>query len=581
LITVDPTATHATAVGSIPQMQPAALGGWPGHGTQELTSMDWEVGRGSIRRRASTVAAAAALCAAPAARAPSIAAASLGAWTPTGSMVERDNDEQSVVLTDGRVLVVGETGAGTATSEIYSPQAGGWMSARGIGPQAHEWTLVSLAGGGALLVGATRCVVEPLRSLPCTPASVTYRLDPRGGAWVRSAPMLQAHSRPAAVRLPDGRVLVAGGFGEPCTPGFISYSCQALATAEIYDPSADRWSQTTPMPARRAGAGAALMSDGTVVLVGGGDRTRRALRYDPAKAAWSMFAATAFPHTGTHAIALAGDRVIALGANSSAGSSGRNPAPLIHDFSGAELRARPFGEACGSTPEIFTAATNSWSPVPPFPEGTFACRTSGALLKNGQLLYATVDGAYVLDRRGVCWSRVPGAPAGLGGSLMPLPGGGALNFGESSEPVSRAAIYTPARASCGSSARLHASISVQLMPTGPATSFPFAVEDGYPLALRLPAPGTLEVRWFVRHEHSREASRKPTLIASGHAHSDRIGRFVLTIRMRTAGETPIPSSVPRFVTAKATYVPDGGKPVFAARSFVLTLDGTAMGSSGG
>jgi hypothetical protein len=530
--------------------------------------MATEVGLGSIQRLAAAAAVVAALSAPSVADAQPAQSAGVGAWSLAGSMFERHYEEKPALLSDGRVLVVGETGAQTTTAEIYDPSSGTWSAAGGIGSQASGWTVVALADGGAMAIGASTCR-ETWRS-PCNPASLAYRLDPGAARWIASAPMPQATARPVAVRLASGRVLVAGGFGEPCT-GFIrGYTCPATAGAEMYDPSTDRWSAIAPMPSPRAGAGGALMSDGTVLLVGGSERTRDVLRYNPATATWTTLGPTAFAHTGPSLIALPGDRAIALGEQAGA------------DFfrvggEQSELKAPLARESCQSTPEIFTVATDSWSPVPPFPEGTFACSTSGALLNDGQLLYET----YVLDRSRRCWSLAAPRPARLGGLLMPLPGGKALGFGETEEPVSASAIYTPTPSRCGSSVRLQASISGQLVPTGPATSFSVAVEDGYPLSLRLPSRGVIEVRWFQRPiRYRRERPRGPTLIASGRTHSDRAGQFALRIRLTSAGEPIVGSPGSLVVNARARYIPDGGKPVSSARSFVLSREGTRAGPPG-
>jgi hypothetical protein len=66
------------------------------------------------------------------------------------------------------------------------------------------------------------------------------------------------------VALRDGRVLAAGGVvsdGDPEAP--------YLGDAEIYDPALDRWTTTTPMPMPRLGGAAVLLPDGSVLIAGG------------------------------------------------------------------------------------------------------------------------------------------------------------------------------------------------------------------------------------------------------------------------------------------------------------------------
>lgn len=68
------------------------------------------------------------------------------------------------------------------------------------------------------------------------------------------------------VRLPDGRVLVAGGSTDPVRGEY-----GALASAEIYDPVADTWTLLPPMHDRRRAPTLAILSDG--VYVAGGSYT--------------------------------------------------------------------------------------------------------------------------------------------------------------------------------------------------------------------------------------------------------------------------------------------------------------------
>jgi hypothetical protein len=62
-----------------------------------------------------------------------------------------------------------------------------------------------------------------------------------------------------ATRLADGKVLIAGG----------SDGSQALASAELYDPSAGTFTPTGDMTTARAGHRASLLSNGTVLIAGG------------------------------------------------------------------------------------------------------------------------------------------------------------------------------------------------------------------------------------------------------------------------------------------------------------------------
>ena len=82
------------------------------------------------------------------------------------------------------------------------------------------------------------------------------------GMWTRTASMKQARSAPVAVQLENGRVMVIGGFAADGT---------ILNTAEIYDPRTNTWSLiAAPMHDARVEDFVAVLLPGRKVLVAGG-----------------------------------------------------------------------------------------------------------------------------------------------------------------------------------------------------------------------------------------------------------------------------------------------------------------------
>src|SRR5947207_12662678 len=83
-------------------------------------------------------------------------------------------------------------------------------------------------------------------------------------AWSVAATNLVPRVGHAAVLLDDGRVLVVGGVPSVS-------SCEPIGSAEVYDPSTDRWSITSniPVPVGR-GTVAVSLKDGPVLISGGG-----------------------------------------------------------------------------------------------------------------------------------------------------------------------------------------------------------------------------------------------------------------------------------------------------------------------
>ncbi len=115
--------------------------------------------------------------------------------------------------------------------------------------------------------------------------------DPNADAWTTSThPMTAARYAHQAVLLQSGKVLLAGGYGNSST-------LLSVATAELYDPTADAFASTTGnMVAAHAEFTATLLASGKVLLVGGigpaGSVLGKAEIYDPAA---DTFTATVKP----------------------------------------------------------------------------------------------------------------------------------------------------------------------------------------------------------------------------------------------------------------------------------------------
>ena len=103
--------------------------------------------------------------------------------------------------------------------------------------------------------------------------------DPTTGTFSATGSMHSARIRQAAALLPDGRVLIAGGYGCTKAKSCMSNEATHLATAEIYDPTTGKFSQIASMPAPEDNAGEVTLADGRVLVFGDfGD----GLLYDPA-----------------------------------------------------------------------------------------------------------------------------------------------------------------------------------------------------------------------------------------------------------------------------------------------------------
>lgn len=84
--------------------------------------------------------------------------------------------------------------------------------------------------------------------------------DSDAGRFSPLPAMLTTRHSHTATLLPDGKVLIAGGYGEGTT---------TLATAEIFDSKANAFAPTGSLVAARAGHVAALLNNGKVLIAGG------------------------------------------------------------------------------------------------------------------------------------------------------------------------------------------------------------------------------------------------------------------------------------------------------------------------
>lgn len=204
-------------------------------------------------------------------------------WTQTPAPSTGRYGATATLLADGRVLVVGGTVLDTATGhsrflssvEIYDPAANAWSTAAAM-PAAREYhAAVLLPDGKVLVVGGDDGTQPPMDAL---------LYDPAANTWTATTPVQLIGLAPTATLLKSGKVLVTSSVGAPPFPGF----------SELYDPSSNSWAYGpgTQTP-HVLGATATLLNDGRVLLVGGqvGGSFFSAMAspevYDPSANAWS------------------------------------------------------------------------------------------------------------------------------------------------------------------------------------------------------------------------------------------------------------------------------------------------------
>ena len=127
----------------------------------------------------------------------------------------------------------------------------------------------------------------------------------RNGTVSRTSNMTTRRAAHTATSLPDGRVLVAGGFE----------SGSSLASTEVFDPTTEAFRPAATMSVTRAGHTATLLSSGKVLIAGGynGSYLANAELYDPATNSFTPARAMNTARSGHVATLLTNGKVLLAG----------------------------------------------------------------------------------------------------------------------------------------------------------------------------------------------------------------------------------------------------------------------------
>ena len=179
-----------------------------------------------------------------------------GTFTPAGPLQIGRNFPSIVPLEDGRVLVHGAAFDQRAAPEFYDPASGRFTLLPT--PPGFRWPgqATGLLDGTVLLTGDC-CAEDGFTALGS--AAI---LDPATGSVEAIEPVREGRFGHATVLLPDGRVLLAGGWEAA------SESADDLASAELFDPVTRRFELVAPMSDGRRWHTATLLPDGRVLVVG-------------------------------------------------------------------------------------------------------------------------------------------------------------------------------------------------------------------------------------------------------------------------------------------------------------------------
>ena len=352
----------------------------------------------------------------------------------------------AVALASGRIVLAGGRGAAVLGAlELFDPRAAGGVGAFALPGAAgaagtllrpRELPVGALLADGRVLVagglddgGAPLASAELLEEDPSRPGRLL--VTPAGS-------LSTARGFAAAVRLADGRVLVAGGIGKSAL----------LASAEVFEPAAGgpgAFSATGPLATPRGAPMAALLADGRVLIAGGSGPSDPLSRGAPAEGGDALASAEIFdPRTGSfHPTGTM--------------ATARRGGVMLRLASGKVLVAGGLGKGALASAELF-------DPLADGGRGAFSATGGLATARDGAAAALLPDGRALLvggtDPTGGALASAElydsAADDGLGGfehsaglsvgregcTATPLPGGGVLIAGgRNNGPLSTAEIW--------------------------------------------------------------------------------------------------------------------------------------------
>jgi hypothetical protein len=170
------------------------------------------------------------------------------------------------------VLVAGGNNTGTylSSAELYDSATGTWSTTGSMATARYLHTATLLPNGKVLVAGGY--------GGGCSNSAELY--DPAAGTWSSTGNLATARESHTATLLPNGKILVAGG--DNC-----AMVSPYLKSAELYDPGTGTWSSTGNLNTERRQQTATLLPNGKVLISGGFNNSYLgAEQYDPALGTW-------------------------------------------------------------------------------------------------------------------------------------------------------------------------------------------------------------------------------------------------------------------------------------------------------
>jgi hypothetical protein len=290
---------------------------------------------------------------------------------------------------------------------VGSTQQALWQATTRMSDVRHLHSATRLPDGKVLIAGGADGTLD---------LASAELFDPATNTWAAAAPMGLKRRGHAATLLPNGKVLITGG----------SNNNTLLPSAEIYSPATNTWAAVPSMISARVNHTATLLADGRVLVAGGLTSAAPAELYDPGTNSWTASSAVA-PRFFATATLLPNGKVLVAGGTVSGPPlasaelydpatnswSAAATAPLARSHHGAVLL--PTGKVLvtggknvsGLTScELYDPATNSWAPAASLSDARLSHATT--LLADGRVLASgglDLSSAELYDATANTWTR--------------------------------------------------------------------------------------------------------------------------------------------------------------------------------
>lgn len=218
------------------------------------------------------------------ATAPVALATTTNTWATTGALPSATTHPSFVTLADGRVFVDGGGYAGNGNAyilsvpQVFDPSTGTWSATSDPpwAPDALESLVAVRIGDGRVFVAGGE--KSGSGGYVSKKAYLYDPTGPNGGSWTPVADMPYVSAGAAAALMADGRVMLAGGAGTE-------------QYAFAYDPTANSWATLANLSATNFAGRLLLLHDGRLLLYGGNDglwNLGALYVYDPVKNTWTL-----------------------------------------------------------------------------------------------------------------------------------------------------------------------------------------------------------------------------------------------------------------------------------------------------